>query len=322
MEKIKVGIIGCGYWGRKHVDEYSKIPDAEIVGICDVASPDLEELAKKYGVKSFRKVRDLLDAGAQAVSIVTPNETHFEVAKECLCRGIHVLLEKPMTVTSAQAKELMAFADKKGLALKVGHIFRFNSAVNKTKQLVKEGHFGEVYIIKLTWSAIMNPTPRREVVFDLAPHAFDIINYVFGVYPFEITCVTGLMTRNELEDSAFILSKYRRGEDETHSVIEINWLNPQKTRNLEIIGSKRSAVVECVKQKIRVIENDGSVREVPVKENNTIADELTSFLNDTRKKKPDMEDAKVGYFNVIQLEAALNSAKLKKTMAVNFSQGV
>ena len=132
MAKYNVGVIGVGYWGRKIVDEYSKVEEVSLVGVSDLDEKNLQFCAERYGVKNgftdYKKLLAMKDL--HAVNICTPNQMHYRITKEALEAGKHVLVEKPITLNSKEGKELVELAQKKKLVLSVGHIFRFNNALH------------------------------------------------------------------------------------------------------------------------------------------------------------------------------------------------
>lgn len=154
MAKYNVGVIGVGYWGRKIVDEYTKVEDVALVGVSDLEEKNLQFCAERYGVKNgftdYRKLLALKDLNA--VNICTPNQMHYRITKEALEAGKHVLVEKPITLNSKEGRELVELAQKKKLTLSVGHIFRFNNALHEVRRLIKEeNYFGKLYLIECNW---------------------------------------------------------------------------------------------------------------------------------------------------------------------------
>ena len=178
MAKFNVGVIGAGYWGRKIVDEYSKIDEVHILGVSDLDDKNLAFCAERYGVKNGYKEYELLLAqkDLHAVNICTPNSMHYRITKDALEAGKHVLVEKPITLTSKEGRELVELAQKKKLTLSVGHIFRFNAALTEIKRLIDERYFGKIFLMELNWLNLEKAFPDRDVLFDLAPHMFDIQN--------------------------------------------------------------------------------------------------------------------------------------------------
>ena len=170
MKKLKCAVIGTGYLGKFHAQKYASLPDCELIAVVDINQSIAEEIASEHGAKAFTDYRDLLGE-VDAVSIVVPTSLHHQVSKDFLNAGVHVLVEKPITVTVAEADELIAIAQKKNLILQVGHLERFNPAIlgldeNESKPLFIEAHRLSPF----------NPRANDvSVVLDLMIHDIDII---------------------------------------------------------------------------------------------------------------------------------------------------
>ena len=286
---MKVGVIGAGYWGKKHVEEYAQI------GVGVIASDLLDENLKickdKFSVKTTENHQDILsDNEIMAVSICTPNNTHYELCRECMKAGKHVFLEKPMTLDYKKALELVALAKEKGLVLAVGHLYRFNNAVRKLKEMVDAGGFGEVYSVKMVWTNLEPVFPDRGILFDLAIHPLDIINYVFGKSPDKAYCMArGFRQKNE--EVAFVNGSL--GKKLIN--LELSWITPNKVRDLVLVGSQKTAFVRLVEQKMTIRDNEtGDDDEVGIEESNTIRSELEDFLDCIKNKKEPVANGMVG----------------------------
>ncbi|MDT8422123.1 MAG: Gfo/Idh/MocA family oxidoreductase [Desulfuromonadales bacterium] len=169
-DKLRAAVIGVGYLGRFHAQKYRNNPDVDLVGIVDTDAGRAEEVAAEVGARSFTDYRDIL-ALADLVSIVVPTRYHFAVAKDCFSAGCHVLLEKPVTQTVAEAEELIQLADSKGLVFQVGHLERFNPAVLALKGVLKNPQFIESHRL-----APFKPRGTDvNVVLDLMIHDIDIL---------------------------------------------------------------------------------------------------------------------------------------------------
>ncbi len=277
MKKIGVAVIGAGYWGKKHVDEYSKMSSVDIKMVCDKVQDNLKFCKENYGIKDVSTdYRDVIKRkDIDAVSVCTPNETHYQICKDMINAGKHVLVEKPMTLSSKEAHELVELAKKKNVILFVGHIFRFNNALDKIRKLIRENFFGKIFLMKLKWTNYNPPFPNRDVIFDLAPHMFDIINYLTDRWPKTVFCMAKPYRRERLEEAAYILCEMG---DNTIANIEINWLESPKKREITIIGMNRSAKINAVSQEIKIYES-GYEYDLDVDRNNTIRSELIHFVN-------------------------------------------
>lgn len=175
LPKINCAVIGVGYLGRYHAEKYATLPNAKLVSVCDTDKERGAEIAHKHAVMATDNYRDLLGM-IEAVSIVTPTQSHHKIAKFFLENGVHVLLEKPITTTVAEAEELVSIAEKNKLVLQIGHLERFNSVVNALEKYLDRPRFIEC--IRLA------PFKPRgidvNVVLDLMIHDIDLIQYIVG----------------------------------------------------------------------------------------------------------------------------------------------
>ncbi len=170
MKKIKVGVVGVGYFGQFHAEKYSKMKDVELVGVADIDGPRAKEIAKRHRTQAFSHYSEIFDR-VQAVSIAVPTPLHHTIAKDFLLRGIDVLLEKPISKTLDEAVELIELSESKGLILQVGHLERFNGSFLAVEGIVQDPMFIE--------SNRLGPFLMRgtdiDVVLDLMIHDIDII---------------------------------------------------------------------------------------------------------------------------------------------------
>jgi UDP-N-acetylglucosamine 3-dehydrogenase len=279
MRKINIGVVGVGYWGKKIVHEYVQLGKqnslVDLHAVCDLLEDNLK-YCENYAIPNVAKYHKevMFSPDVDAVNVCTPNETHYQICREALDAGKHVLVEKPMTLSSAEAYELVGLAHKQNLVLSVGHIFRFNNALRMIRDLIKNGFFGDVFHLKLRWTTLMPPIEGRDIITDLAPHPFDILNFLLGEWPLKITCKAKAYRREKLEEVAYIVAEFRNN---VVAHVELSWLSPGKAREVCVMGSKRFANINCLSQDVKVFENNG-FRDVYVKRNNTIEEELEHFI--------------------------------------------
>lgn len=283
MRKMNFAVIGAGYWGKKIVHESVQLSKqnshVNLHTVCDLLEENLK-YCESYHVPCVTKYHKEVISSPEvdAISVCTPNETHYDLCREALMAGKHVLVEKPITLSSAQAYELVELARKQNLVLSVGHIFRFNNALRMTRDLIKNGFFGEVFYLKLKWTTLMSSPEGREIITDLAPHPFDILHFLLGEWPLKITCKTKAYRREKLAEMAYVLAEFRKN---VMAHIELSWLSPGKTREVCVMGSDRFAKIDCLAQDVKVFENN-VFRDVYVKRNNTIEEELEHFIHCVR----------------------------------------
>jgi predicted dehydrogenase len=276
MRRFDVGVLGVGYWGRKIVDEYCAIQGVKVKAVSDLSDKNLEYCRDRHKVEELcHDYRDVLeDDSITAVNVCLPNSLHFQACKEALDRGKHVLVEKPITLTSADGKVLVDLAERNNLTLSVGHIYRFNNALLEVKRLIDESFFGRIFFLDMTWVNLEPPYADRDVIVDLAPHYFDIANFLLDAWPKRITCVARPFRRKEMEETAYITSEMPIGEM-AHATL--SWLAPKKVRHIEVVGENRSCVIDAVGQEVTVHES-GYTYKFGIDRNNTIRTELVHFL--------------------------------------------
>src|SRR5271157_5980305 len=237
---VNFGVIGYGYWGPNIVRNLDGLE-----GACVVAVSDKVPAARARAQKTTRGIRVTADASEvissteiDAVAIITPVWTHFELAKAALENGKHIFVEKPFTSTSAQAEELINLAATKNLKIMVDHTFLFTGAVRKIKQLLQEGALGKLYYYDSTRVNLGLFQHDVNVIWDLAPHDLSIMDYLIQKTP-EAIVATGQTHLNEIEDVAFITLYFPDG---IIAHINVNWLSPVKVRMTLIGGEKKMLV--------------------------------------------------------------------------------
>ena len=319
----KIGLIGAGKWGINHARVYSDLGKqglCKFVGIADV-NPAAKEEADKLGVKFYSDYNQLLKE-VDAVSVVVPTNLHYKVVKDCLNAGKHVLVEKPITSHSKEAKELIELAKKKNLVLMVGYLFRFNNAVVALKDLVKE--VGQIQYITGRY-VHSNKPPRRDsgVILNFAVHLIDILDYLLEKKPKRIYCKKKNFLSKEREDVAFITLDY----GDFIANLEVSWFHPQKARDLWIIGDKIKMYADLLEQTVirYPIEvnyesvNEGDEEFIKVENNEPLEDELKYFcraISDKDLQKKHKDSAEKEYLFTKICEICLKSAELDQELDV------
>jgi predicted dehydrogenase len=320
---VNVAVIGAGYWGKKVIKEYLQLarsdPKVNLLMVCDLNDENLRCCNKKFHIpaknltKEFKEVVGSNDV--DAVHICTPNETHHQICKEALSAGKHVLLEKPMALHAKHAWELVGIAESRGLILQVGHIFRFNNALKMMRELIAQDYFGDLYYLKLQWTTLMSSPLNRDIIFDLGPHPVDIVNYLLNKWPIKVSCRARAYRRKLLEELAYVTMEF---DGKLMAHIELSWLQPGKVRQATIIGSERSASVDCLNQSIGIYENgDGDRFNLDVTRNNTILDEVSHFAGSILGGKNSNNLGSVGAGNVAVLESLKRSLEEERTVKID-----
>ncbi len=237
---VRCGVIGYGYWGPNIVRNLHGIGGCEVVTVCDRSPAALKRAGTLYpALKLTSDAAEVLKApDIDAVAIVTPVWTHFELAKAALENGKHVFVEKPFTSTAQQAEELVELADRKNLQIMVDHTFLFSGAVRKIRDLVDNGTLGPLYYYDSTRVNLGLFQHDVSVLWDLAPHDLAIMDYLIVEKP-EAVVATGSSHLNGLADMAFITIYF---PSNVIAHFNVNWLSPVKVRNTLIAGRDKMLV--------------------------------------------------------------------------------
>lgn len=234
-KKLRTAVIGAGNMGRNHVRTYGKLDNVDIVALADI-NPAAKELANEHGVQFYEDYQQMLDKEKpDAVSIVVPTTLHHKIGLDVIKRGIHVLIEKPIASTVAEAEELIDAAKKHGVVFTVGHIERYNPIIRKLKSLVDDKKLGKITsVVCKRVGGFPNIEPKTDVIIDLAVHDIDIINYLLGENPQHIYQHGSRTHHSKKIDAAEVLLDY----GDASGFIQVNWITPVKVRTIAVTGSK------------------------------------------------------------------------------------
>lgn len=252
---VKVGVVGCGYWGPNLIRNFSNLKSSRVVSCADVKEDRLSHMRQLYpAIRTTTDFREILkDPEIDAVVIATPVAQHFPIAKEALEAGKHVFVEKPLAQSVDEGKALVDLAAKLRRTLMVGHTFVFTAAVNKIKDLIWSGELGEIYYVASSRVNLGIFQEDINVVWDLAPHDVSIMNYVLNSRPVSVSAVGRSYIRPGIEDVAFLTLKYPQA---ALANIHVSWLNPNKIRSTTVVGSKKMLVYDDISslEKIRIYD--------------------------------------------------------------------
>lgn len=256
---IRIGVIGYGYWGPNIVRNLRTLDGFEVAVVCDQSPTALKRVKQAHpDLAVTAQSSDLLKSSAiDAIAVVTPVCSHFELAKAALENGKHVFIEKPFTATTQQAEELIELAERKKLKIMVDHTFLFTGAVRKIRELMDEGVLGDIYYYDSTRVNLGLFQHDVSVVWDLAPHDLSIMSFLIPAEP-EAVIATGQAHLNGLVDVAF-LTVYFPGNTIAH--INVNWLSPVKVRTTLIGGEKKMLVWNDLEadEKIKIYDKGAQV---------------------------------------------------------------
>lgn len=289
---LRLGVIGYGYWGPNVVRNFATQSGCRVTTICDGAPA-----ARARALSHYPAARAIADAGEvlaspeiDAVAIVTPVSTHYELARRALQNGKHIFVEKPFTATSEQAEDLIELAEQKNLRIMVDHTFLFTGAVRKMKELVDQGVLGRLYYYDSTRVNLGLFQHDVNVIWDLAPHDLAIVDHLIGLEP-ERVVATGQAHLNGLEDIAYITLYF---PDRVTAHINVNWLSPVKVRTTLLGGEKKMLVWNDVEptEKIKIYDKG-----VEMETQEGIYDLLVSY------RSGDMWAPRVEQTEALQVEA-------------------
>jgi predicted dehydrogenase len=245
--QLGVLVIGSGYWGRNYVRIFHELKDTRVVAVCDRSLEQLAAIAAEF--PHVKLVQDLEVAltlpGIDCTVVATPAKTHFGVTSWCLETGLPVLVEKPLTTNSADAVELIDLASSRGLTLMVGHTFVYNAAVRKVKEYLDSGRLGDVYYMYARRTSLGPIRTDVNALWDLASHDVSIFNYLLGVEPEWVSAIGARVLRNEREDVGFVSVGYPGG---IVAHIHVSWADPNKTREVVVVGSEKQVVFNDLNQ--------------------------------------------------------------------------
>jgi len=325
---IKVGIIGYGYWGPNVSRNFNACKNAKLTAICDLNKKRLNQAESNYPfIKGFSNPKDLITyKDIDVVAVVTPVFTHYELTKLALENGKHVFVEKPFTSSVAQGEELINFAEKKGLKIMVDHTFLFTGAVRKMRQIIDSRELGDLFFYDSVRVNLGLFQHDINVIWDLAPHDFSIMNYLIDYEPTALSAWGTEHFGRGLEDVAYVAVHFDNGFiAHFHS----NWLSPVKIRKTLISGSKKMLVWDDLSsdEKLKIydkgvdIENNEGIHKLLVsyrsgdmyvpKIDNTEALklEVDYFAECIEKNQEPFNDGEAGLQVVKMLEAADRSLK-------------
>lgn len=250
----RVAVIGVGVMGLNHARVYWEMPEVELVGVADTDEQTASTVARRYATQGYSDYRRMLDEQKpEAVTIAVPTIEHLPVALEVIARGIHLLIEKPISVSVEEGRQIIGAARQAGVCLMVGHIERFNPAVIALKARLRNNELGRVFQID---ARRQGPFPARVrdvgVVIDLAVHDLDVIRYISGA---EITRVYAETERRIHSSREDLMSGLVRLDGGIVGTLTINWLTPTKIRELCVTGELGMFRVDYITQDLSFYEN-------------------------------------------------------------------
>jgi predicted dehydrogenase len=250
--RLPIGVIGYGYWGPQLVRNMDRLPFGQVTYIADLSADRRQEAQLEYpSARVVERIEEVLESDVAALVVATPIRTHHRLARAALEGGKHVFVEKPLTASSSEARDLIALARERDRVLMVGHTFMYNPAVEKLRQLVQSSELGSIYYIDAVRSNLGLFQRDINVIWDLAPHDLSILNYVLGASPLRVSAHGGAYMRPGIQDVAHITLEYPR---HVLAHVQVSWLSPSKVRRFTVVGDRQMAVYDDVEatEKIRI----------------------------------------------------------------------
>lgn len=330
MKRIKIGVIGLGYWGPNLVRNFRKIPGVEIILAADLKKENLKKIHIDFpSIKTTNEYKKILkDESIDAVVIATEVKSHYRLVKETLSSGKHVLVEKPMTKTSNEAKELIALSKNRKKLLMVGHTFVYSNAVRKIKEIITSNDLGTIYYydsMRINLGLIQKDS---NVIWDLAPHDLSILNYILKQKPLTLAAFGSSHLHYSHEEMAHVFITY---ENNITAHIHVSWLSPVKIRTVLIGGSKKMIVYDDINpsEKIKIYDKgvllsrskvtpfspayrSGNVVIPQIDQAEPLYNEVYHFIDCIRNNKKPITDGEAGLEVVSLLEATDRALQTKR----------
>ncbi len=305
---IRVGVVGVGNMGRHHARVYSELAEegkVEFIGVADANFKRAKEIAGQYRVRAFQDYRELMGE-VDAVSIAVPTSLHRQVALDFIENDVNILIEKPIAESIKSAEEIIRAAKKRNIILMVGHIERFNPAVLKLREILRDRILGE--IVTLTAKRVGPFPPQIKdvgVIVDLAVHDIDVMSFLLREQVKEVYAKAGSAKNPlELEDYAVIVLTF----ESATGVVETNWLTPHKVRKLSVVGTEGIAELDYINQELTLYNHEW-VRKAKIQKREPLKNEIEHFVECIEKGVEPIVSGNDGLHALKVAIMALESAK-------------
>lgn len=322
---MRLLLIGVGRWGRNHlkalkslVDElYVADSDPSQLKVCGEFSIPTDHLSTDY--------HDFLDR-VDGVDLVTPADSHLKICKECFEKRKDVFVEKPIALTTAEAKEMISQADKRGLILQVGHIYRYHPASLKIKGFIEEGRLGTAQYAYGHFMGFKRPRTDVGVTQTDAIHYFDLFNYLFGGPPQAVRAVVSYYLNLPLDDTSISILEYGK----KLVFVEAGYMPPENRRDISIIGDRGSLFCNFKKNSLSFYNNryekqgekwvaiEGEVNEISFSSEEPLKLELKSFLDSMKDRSKPLSDGQAGWEALKIVEACYESSRSGRRIEIDW----
>ena len=308
---IKIGVIGAGVMGGHHIRNLASM-DVELVGISDIDKKRVTELSGTFNTKSFLDYKELVKEGIDAAVVAVPTKLHKSVCDYLIENGVDILVEKPIADTVEHGKKIIDNAKKEGVKLSVGHIERFNPAIQKLKELIKNDTLGKVVTMSSKRVGPYNPRIRDVgIIIDLGVHDIDIMSFLLEE-KVKTVYATGGKRIHPFEDFATILMTF--GNTCT-GLIDTNWHTPHKVRSLTVVADKGIAEVDYIEQKLVLFDKEWE-KDAKIERKEPLAIELDCFINYIKKNTAPPVSGEEGLHALEVAISAINSYMNNKIIKI------
>ncbi|MGZ3590466.1 MAG: Gfo/Idh/MocA family protein [Thermodesulfobacteriota bacterium] len=324
---MKLLLVGIGRWGKNHLKALTKLVDELYVvdsdqsqlKACQELSIPADHLSNDY--------HDFLDR-VDGVDVVTPADSHLAICKDCFDKKKDVFVEKPIALTTSEAKKMIAHAQEKGVILQVGHIYRYHPAAQKIKEILKEGKLGAVQYAYGHFMGFKRPRTDVGVTQTDAIHYFDLFNYLFSEPPQGVTAVIKNYLNLPLDDTSISVLDYRGKV----VFIEAGYMPPEKRRDIAIIGDQGSLYCDFQKNSILFCENrhekqggkcialEGEEQTVPFQPEEPLTVELKAFLDSMKNRNKPLADGQAGFEALKIVEVCYESSRSGKRLEIQWEK--
>lgn len=330
---VRVGVVGCGYWGPNLIRNIYQLDCCDLAMICDADPQRLARVGKLYpGATLTTSFQDVLDSSAvDAVVIATPARTHHAMTGQALAAGKHVLVEKPLAVTSPQCQDLISLAKQQGLVLMVGHTFLYNPALLMVKELSQPEYLGDLFYLYSHRVNLGRVQTDVNALWSIAPHDISIALFLVGQPPEKVSAQGAYYLSNQIEDVVFITLTFPGG---VMGHIHVSWIDPSKTRKVTVVGSEKMIIYDDLADEGMVKVYDKGVKKVSngdgpqygefqyrlhsgdvhlprIRMTEPLANECRHFIECILENKTPTSDGENGLQVVQVLEAAQRSIELQ-----------
>jgi predicted dehydrogenase len=328
MDRVRIGLIGYGYWGPNLARNFHQLPEAWLLACADADPSRLNEAARFYSFQqTATDYRELVDNPLlDGIVVATPARSHYRIARAALEGGKHVLVEKPLAMASAEAEDLAACARAHDRVLMVGHTFEYNPAVWKIKELLASGGIGDLYYVYSNRVNLGRVQLDVNALWSIAPHDISILLYLLESLPLTVSARGATFVSEKIEDVVFVLLTFPQN---VIAHIHASWLDPSKTRQMTLVGSEKMIVYDDVdpEAKLKIYDkgvykrgaafgefqlrvHSGDIHIPKIDLTEPLRNECLHFVECIRDHKHPLTDAENGLRVVRVLEAAQRSLEL------------